>query len=77
MLTAQIFYKSCLPIKRLLISFLIIVLLLSSCSLRPSESASYSPITLKENISLPIPSSDISDTAQLGNCLYILGNGGV
>lgn len=77
MLTAQIFYKSCLPIKRLLISFLIFVLLLSSCSLRPSESASYSPITLKENISLPIPSSDISDTAQLGNCLYILGNGGV
>lgn len=43
----------------------------------PDKSTVYKPFSISEEISLPVKTDRILDTAQLGSCLYILGDGGV
>ena len=70
-------YEGVLPMKKLLMSLSMILLILAGCSMPSAKAGGYAPITLCENISFPISTSDILDTAQLGGSLYILGNGEV
>ncbi len=63
--------------KKLLISLSLIILILAGCSMPPAKNAVYKPFSISEEISLPVDSGSILDTAQIGSCLYILGDGGV
>lgn len=63
--------------KKLLISLSLIVLILAGCSMPPAKAVAYKPFNISAEISLPVNTGSIMDTAQLGSCLYILGDGGV
>ncbi len=63
--------------KKLLIPLLLTIFILAGCSANPAKSAEYKPVEICAEISLPIDTVNILDTAQIGECLYILGDGGV
>lgn len=63
--------------KKLLIPLLLTILILAGCSANPAKSSEYKPVEICAEISLPIDSGSILDTAKIGKCLYILGDGGV